>query len=345
MIFKNVLRQALLIGLTAMPASADQVRATLLSGSEALVTHFLSRPGLPVAAYRQLEQFEQLQGYAPATSTDALSYFRVRPLISYDPNVTGGVPNDSIQVAGFDFSIDPDYVGKADVLLGGEIRAGLRKNVAPGLALDARASASLGYAPQAEVYKGALDADLCLRYQSNRSRYIHGCVGADLRLVELGDQRSLRASTGITQAFSAGTAIHAITGEIGVRKVFPEFGIDWTQGYARLSSASALRNGTAIVGMVEIGEAVSGVHATRLRASVGIARDINGKPASLSVFYTEARGGQYLGGSRKDETIGLAVSYQVNDKLTLTGSVSRTSSNAQLYDSGAKVGLGLQVRF
>lgn len=345
MIFKNALVLATLVGLTAMPANADQVRATLLSGSEALVTHFLSRPSLPAAAYKQLDQFEQMQGYAPATSVDALSYFRLRPMISYDPNVTGGVPNDSIQVAGFEFLIDPEFVGQSDMLFGIEVRSGLRKNVAPGLALDARASGSIGYAPRAEVSKGALDADLCLRYQSNRSRYFHGCVGADLRLVELGDQRSLRANTGITQAFSTGTAIHAVTGEIGVRKVFPEFGRDWTQGYARLSSASALRNGTAIVSMIEIGEAVERVHATRLRASIGLAKDINGKPASVSVFYSEASGGIYLGAPRRDETIGLSISYQVNEKLTLTGSVSRTSSNAQLYDSGAQVGMGIQVRF
>jgi hypothetical protein len=345
MIFRNVFSQVLLIGLTTLPAAADQVRATLLSGSEALVTHFLSQPGLPIAAYHQLQQFEEMQGYGPETRTGGLTYFRVRPLLSYDPNVTGGVPNDSIQVAGFDFSIDPEFVGKGDMLLGVDVRAGLRKNLAPRLALDARASGSFGYAPRVEVSKASLDADLCLRYQSNRSRYIHGCVGADVRLVELGDQRSLRASTGITQAFTTGSTIHAVTGELGLRKVFPEFGTDWTQAYLRLSTASALRNGTAIVSMLELGEAVDRVHATRLRASIGLARDINGKPGSISLFYSKADGGIYLGGPRRDETIGLAVSYQFNEKLTLTGTLSQTSSNAQLFDSGPKVGLGIQVRF
>lgn len=344
----NFLRSIVLAAVysaSALPATANQMQAVMLSGSEVLVTHFLSQPGLPLAALRELGQFEDLVGYQKKFGVKPQSSLKFSPLATFDPNVTGGVPNDSISVAGLDFAIDPDFVSKSDILLGMGMRGSLRRNLAPTVSLDAKISASIGYAPRVDVTKASAAATACIRKQVNRSRYIHGCAGADFRSVKLGDQAGLNAELGFTQAFNAAGAMHALTAEAGVRKVYPDGSATWTQGYARLSTASALRSGTAIITSLELAEAVRGVQATRLRASIGAARQIKGRPASITAFYAQSDGGQFLGRPRKDETFGLAASYQLNDKISLSATVSQTTSNAQLFDSSPDVGVGIQLRF
>ena len=329
----------------ASPVAADPIRAVVYTGSEALVTHVLSLPGMPEEAQDEQARFEAARGYRSLPGTEGMRDVSFRPVLTFDPNVNGGLPGDRLQVAGLTFLVDPEYVRKSGILIRMEAAAVMRENISPGLALDLRARGMVGYSPQHQVGKLAVDLQGCLRYQANPSRYFHGCTGLNHQRVKLGHQTELHAAIGATQAFGAGRSLHAVTGEIGVRRVFSQGSTPWSQGYVRVSTATALQNGTAIVTSLELGQAVRDVQATGLRASVGLMRDIAGRPTSISVFYSRSQGGMFLGEARRDQTFGVGVTREMSDKLSISASISRTRSNASLFNAGPSLGMNVSYRF
>ena len=348
----DVLMKPLFSSIAALPflalgvtAEADPFRAVALTGSEALITHALSMPGLPGEAREERERFEAMRGYRVIPGVAPMTDFRIRPVLSFDPNVNGGVPNGSIEIAGFTFNIDPDLVGQSDILIGLEASGTLRRNIAEGVALDVRARGSFARAPRVQVNRARMDVDACLRKQVNPSRYMHGCSGIGYTSTRMGEQVVLHGAIGGTQAFTAGSALHAVTLEAGVRNVRPGSGQNFTQGFLRGSTASALNNGTAIMSSLELGSAVERTQVTRLRASLSVAREIHGRPTSIGVQYNQSSGGMFLGEFRKDHTLGLSVTRQFTDQITLGANLTQTRSNAQLFNTGPSLGFTMQVNF
>lgn len=344
---KNVLTASMAAPFFALaaPAQADLFRAIVLSGSEALVTHALSLPGMPAQALDERGKFEAMRGYSRHPEVKPLSDFRIRPTLSFDPNVNGGVPNGSIDVAGLTFNIDPDYVGRSDVLIGLEALGAMRMNLADGLSFGVQGRASAEYAPREKVTRLSANVETCLRQQLNPSRYIHACAGAAYSSVKLSKQTAVNGTVGITQAFGATGALHAVTAEIGARHIFPSGRKDFTQGFVRLSTVSAFQRGMAVTTRLELGQAVADTQVARLRAGLGVVKDIQGRPTSLSITYSRSSGGRFLGQPRRDQNLGLTVTRQMTDKITLSATVSQTRSTAKLFNTGPSIGLGIQMNF
>lgn len=329
----------------ATPGGADILKAISYTGSEALVTHVLSLPGMPAGAAGERLRFEAARGYRAVPGVTPQRDFRIRPTLSLDPNVNGGLPNDSLTVSGLTFDIDPEFVGKSDILVGLEAFGAVRENIAPGLALDLRGRAWAAYAPRSGAVKSSIDMSACLRQQANASLYLHGCAGLEYRYQELGEQTVLNGSFGVSQAFGQGAAVHAVTAEVGLRHFMPGGGRKFSQAYGRLSTASALQNGTAILSQIEIGQKVERAQVTRLRASVTAIREVYGRPTSLGLFYSKTDGSIFLGSVRKDHNLGLAATRQMNDRITLTATLTQTRSNADLFNTGPSLGLNMQISF
>ncbi|TDW34341.1 hypothetical protein LY39_03396 [Roseinatronobacter bogoriensis subsp. barguzinensis] len=325
-------------------AQGNQQRALILTGNDVLVTRYLDRMSGHPAARRHLESFEQQRGFRALDGRGA-RYVRISPTLTYDPNVTGGVPNDSIDVAGFRFRIDPDFVAQGDILAGVKIRAGLRQNLAENTALDLRFSGSAAYAPRVQVMKINLDAEACLRFQQNAGRHFHICGGGDYRYVKLGEVKSLRISSGVTQAFTSSHGVHSLGLEIGERQVMPDTSSNWSQDFLRISASSALSNGTAITSGLEFGSKVTDIHSQRFRATVGIARYIADRPASLSAHYATSKGGRYMGQPRKDRSFGVSAGYQISDRVSVSMSAHRTLSNADLMQTSLSKNVGISIHF
>lgn len=331
--------------LLATTASADPFRAVMLAGSQPLAIFALSHEGLPQEAADQARILEARAGYRTRAGTEAHRDFRFRPVLTYDANVNGGMANDRLEVAGLTFIIDPEFVAKRGILIGLEGAGVYRENIGNGTALELRARGQIAWSPNHRVSQVAVDLSACVRHQFSVSRYGHACANASHRRVELGQQTVLDIHTGATQAFVMGGGFHAATAEIGVRRVISHGSNAWTQGYARLSMVSALRSGTAVNASVEVGQRVPGTHATRLRASLGLSRIIAGRPTSLSVFASTARGGMFLGEERRDLNYGVAVNRQINDRLSIGVTATGTRSNAALFNTGPSLGVNFNMTF
>lgn len=337
---------ALVVGVTAGTAQSDIFRAVGRSGSEALVTHVLSLPGMPARAAGDLRIFEARRGYRAAPGIQGDRDFRIRPVLSFEPNVNGGVPKDRIEVAGLTFLIDQEAVARPGVMIGIEAIGHMRQNLAPGFALDLGIRGQVVASPQHQVTRTSLDASACLRAQLSTRSYAHACAQVRYRENALSRQFISEVTAGMTRAFGDGTAgLHAVTGEVGMRRVQRRGAETWTQGFVRISTASALRSGTAITTSLEIGQQIPGVHAQRLSASVGFIQDIAGQPTSFNLFYGVSEGGMFLGAPRRDTTVGLSVSRPISDRMSITASVSRTRSTASLFNGDVAFGLGLQMSF
>lgn len=331
--------------LLSTAASADPFRAVSLAGSQPLAIFALSQEGLPQEAADQARILEARMGYRQLPGTAAHREFRFRPVLAYDANVNGGMANDRLQVAGLTFLVNPDYVAKPGLLIGIEGSGTYRQNIGPGTALELRGRAQFAWSPQHEVSRTSVDLDACLRQQFSVSRFGHVCASASHRRVELGRQTMLDFHAGGTQAFVMGGGLHAVTAEVGVRRVMPNGGVEWTQGYGRLSLVSALRSGTALNASFEVGQRVDGVHASRYRVSMGAARIIAGRPTSLSLFASTSEGGLFLGQPRRDVNYGIGVTRQLNDRLTVGLSVTGTRSNASFHESGPTLGMTFNMTF
>lgn len=330
----------------AAPAQADLLRSVALSGSEVLVTHTLSLQGMPQSATEELDRFKAMRGYTQRPGVEALTDFRIRPTLSFDRNVNGGVPNSTIDVAGLTFNIDPEFVGKSDIMVGVEAMGAMRRNLSEGLSFGLQGRVSVERAPRVGVNRIQADIEACLRQKLSASRFIHGCAGAGYASVKLGSQTALNGVIGFTQAFGTGQAgLHAVTVELGARHIMPGAGRDFTQGFVRLSSVHALQSGMVLNGRLEIGQSVKDIQVTRLRASLGAIRDIAGRPTGLSVNYSRSEGSMFLGQKRRDHNIGLSVTRQMTDKISLTANITQTRSSASLFNTGPVVGFGLKMNF
>lgn len=337
---------ALVVGMTAGTTRADIFQAVGRSGSEVLVTHVLSLPGMPARAAADLLAFEARRGFRAVAGIQGDRDFRIRPVLSFEPNVNGGLPRDRIEVAGLTFLIDQEAVARPGVMVGLEASGHLRQNLAPGLALDLGIRGQFVASPQHQVTRTSLDASACLRARLSTRNHAHACAQLRYRETALSRQVVSEVTAGLTQAFGDGSSgVHAVTGEIGIRRVQRRGDETWTQGFVRLSTASALRNGTAITTSIEIGQQVPGVHVQRLTASLGFVQVIAGQPTSFSLFYGVSEGGMFLGAPRRDTTIGLSVSRQITDRLSITASVSRSRSTASLFNGDVAFGIGVQMSF
>lgn len=325
---------------SVLPVSAapqDVLPGAMMSGSPRLLAFSLERPGLPANAKIAARKVLAGAGHdkvAGFNQTDT----RVGPFLRYDSNLNGGVPFDTISVGGYKFLINKENVAAAGVLVGASADMRHIRGLGNGLAFEAQAGISLGYAPEKKLQKHQAGAQACLRQKASSSLYLHGCVEATWQSVDLGDETHVAARAGLSKLFAAAGGVHEATGEIRLDRLIGTDG--FTQPTAALKLLSAWGNATVTTIGIDLGKSVEDRMVMKRGVSFGVTKPIAGKLTSLEVEWQENAGGMFLGKPREDRNLSLTVTRALKQRISMSMGVFTTDSSADAFDrSGVQVGV------
>ena len=326
------------------PASAgpqDVLPGAMMSGSPRLLAFALDQPGLPYNARIAARKVLADAGHdvvAGFHQTDT----RVGPFLRYDSNLNGGVPFDTISVGGYKFLIDKESVAAAGILVGASADMRHIRGLGNGLAFEAQAGISLGYAPEEKLQKHQAGAQACLRQKASSSLYLHGCVEASWQSVDLGDEAHAAARAGLSKLFAAADGVHEATGAVRFDRLIGPDG--FTQPTASLKLLSAWENATVTTIGIDLGKSVEDRMVMKRGVSFGVTKPIAGKLTSLEVEWQENAGGMFLGKPREDRNLSLTVTRAINERLSVSAGVFKTNSSADEFDrSGVQVGVNWRI--
>ena len=347
MFIRRTALAALLSSLAAFPALGDvrlgdQLNAIRLAGSEHMMVHTLSTRGLPVQARAEREKLLGTMGLRGQPGSVAYTNLSFSPVMTQDSNINGGYASDSFTVAGIPFRIGEEYEAVGGLVLGMSGSGRARISLGTDTALDLRAGASFGYAPEHDMFKVSAVASACLEHMIDYSTYAHACLDANYRKYDLGETYRTDARLGMSRVFGSDFGMHEASFELQFRRV--DSGSKYTQRIASFSLNSAIPGPYAVNMGFQLGEAVDGVMVMQERVFVGLGFLAFDRPTSVSLAVQNNRGGQWLGEDLTQTVTSISVSHQFSNKLSVSGFVSRADSSDSFFDD-TQYGINVGWRF
>ena len=316
--------------------------AMSLTGSQRLYIYALSQPGMGKKEHAVRAKILGNMGFVGHVGQVSSSALKFHPVLRYDNNVNGGFPTDSVTVGSMTFVLNPKDVRVSGVLMGAGLDGGFAMPLANGLALSTQVSAEYAMDFEHGLAKGRASGQVCLNKMANPSTWLDACAQTWYSEYDLGSSTGYGVSVAAHKDFMMGKSINEVTVQLrGTHN--GGSGIDgYNQQLASVRLTSALSSGVALFGGVDVGTKVDGYQVMRERAVFGISGRIGGKISSVSLSAQNDRGGMWLGQARHDRTYALTVTQQITKKLTLSASLTRTKSSADVYDGTV---YGLNARF
>lgn len=326
----------------AQVSFGELLKAIRLSGSENMMVHTLSAPRLPMQAYAARNQLLANMGLVGTPGEIASRSLSFSPVMTHDNNINGGFASDSFTFAGYKFNVGEEYKAVEGLVLGGSVSGKLRMSMGEGTALSLQAGASVGYAPEHDMYKTGVNASACVNHIVDFSTFTHACVDLSHRKFELGETTIYTARVGGSKIFDSRFGVHEAKGELQFRKI--DAGSDYEQGIASFSLTSAIPGPWVVSAGFQIGQEVEGINVMRERAFASLGFELFDRPTSISISRQENRGGMWLGEDLTKSITSVSVSHQVNKKLSVSAYVAEIDSSAEFYDD-TQFGLDIALRF
>lgn len=325
----------LILAVAAPPVSAqvrlgDQLAAIRLAGSEHMMVHTLSTLGLPVQARLAREKLLGTMGMRGRAGSVSYTNLNFSPVMNQDSNINGGYASDTFTVSGIPFTIGKEYEAVDGLVLGISGSGRARLSLGRDTALDLRAGASIGYAPEHDMFKTSAVASACVRHMVNYSNFLHGCLDANYRQVDLGETLLSSARIGVSRVFGSNIGIHEVKAELQMRHV--SGGVDYGQAAASFSLNSAFPGPYALNLGFQLGEEVDGIQVMRERAFVGLGFLAFDRPSSVSLAVQSNRGGEWLGEELTQTVTSISLSHQFSDRISVSGFASRANSSDEFFD-------------
>lgn len=341
------LAATLLACAAATPAAADQaerIASSAASRSERLTLFSISKyldatrdpTILPL-----LDDVMRVQGFSLLAEDQprgivarAISF---APVLSYDGNINGGNVNDSFTVGpGLEFQGDPDDAAKAGVVIGAYVAPRVRAVLGRGRYIDARLGLYGVYAPEYQLTKTSIGAEVCLANHVEDWRFVDFCLSGRQLDVDLGRSRDISATAAHTTLFQAGPADHELTLDARYTRFDdyeqPAFGV------ALRSSFGAFG---ATYGRFEFAPGVEGYLALENAVTLGLTRDILGRQVDMSLSRARYDGSQFFGDPRSDITWIASLGVELVAGFTAEARYVDNNSTVDFYDYDS-FGLGLQ---
>ncbi len=335
---------ALLLMLTAAQASADafsRARLAPLIGSERLrlftYGQALNTRTAPPALTRAMRQGLERSGFyhegAPALIARDL---RFTPVLAWDENINGGYFNDTFNLYGLSFQVDPANLARAGLVLGGRLGGEARLAWGPGRLLDFSASAEVGWSPRHDIGRGNAQLSACARNHLTGWTFADVCATAQAGRRSLSSSHSTAVSASLAHLFATGAAYHEVTVELE-RLHLAEGGqntvsLGWNAVWNRATTGLSLT----------LGEPIPGQNATRARVSAQASWLWGSRPVTLSAWHMQASGGMLMGLPRQDRLTGIGLTLQPRPGLSVELMHQVTTSSIDLF---AEARTGLSVRF
>lgn len=272
-------------------------------------------------------------GARPALISRRLSW---SPVLAWDANINGGFLNDTFDIYGLSFEVDPAHRALAGVVTGGRVSGDLRLAYGEGRFLDLRGSIEAVYSPRHDIGRGQAGFEACARNHLQGWTFADLCVTGARSWRTLSDSTTASASARVAHLVAAGQSEHELSA--GVTRFYQAEG----EQNALVLGWSAIWNHAVTDLDLTFAEPIAGETAMRQRISAQVSWRWNETPVSLAVWQQSSDGGMLLGTAREDQVRGLSVSVRPRPQMTVELVHQVTQSSINLFDESRT---GLNVRF
>lgn len=261
---------------------------------------------------------------------------QIDPVLAWDGNINGGFLNDSFDIFGLTFDVDPARRALPGMVGGARASGQMRLAYGEGRYLDLRGSIEAAWSPQHSIGRGQAGFEACAR------NHLSGWNFADVCVTAAHSRRSLSTSTSGTVALSfarlqAGRASeHELTA--GVARTFAG---STTQDALSLGWNAVWNR--AVTGLdLTLAAPIPGETAMRQRLHGSVGWQWQGRALRLGVWHQRAEGGMLLGMARTDRVSGISFSVQAHRNLTVEVVHQVTQSSINLFDE-SRTGVNLRL--
>lgn len=321
------------------PIQAEEWENALNEGSPRLLLFTLIKEE-PQGADGLVQQLLRNTGMIHEADTAQLisSSTYAQPLLSYDYNINGGIPSDTIQLGPFEFIIDEESRAKSGFLLGGKVGHGRKYSLDLGQTLSVGLSGSFEYSFEHKISKTVGTAFGCYEKYLQNWSFMDLCLSANMVNREETSDGVVSPSMALSKYF---------TTDLGSHEVKASFGGILTQNYSKpylnISGTTIFPDFGAVSISLYASQPAEGYNTRRWGAGIGLGRSVFGKYTKLRANYFVEDGSSIFGSDRDDEIVSIGLERQLNDYAKIRLTAQTRSSTISAY-SAEEFNVGFELR-
>lgn len=302
--------------------------AALGSGSDRLALFALNRANPPGAEPVRMQLAWRTgglhQGRRPQVVARAVSF---RPILNYASNFNGGIPGDSIRLAGLEFIVDENSRARSGVVYGATLSGGIAASYRPGSLLRFSASGTAQALAGSKLARAEVGLGLCVQHYLTGWTWLDGCASV---------AQSWRNydSKVVQRQYSLGptTIFHAAGMDQQVSLSLTRLGLnaDSQNGIAANWLGAVPELGALGLGL-RWNERMQGENMILRGASLRLRRPVSGRLVEFGLTYDETGGAKVFGQERKDRIVAGMLGLPLNETLRIYAIVGRRNSTISAY--------------
>lgn len=323
---------------TNLDALRDR-QASFFSVSPRLVFYTLvqDRPPGSDRAVLQLMQglgFLHAEGKGPQLAWNLTS---VQPVLSYDPNINGGLAGEEFKIGQFVFQIDPESQAVAGPVVGAALSKSVGWSVGTGQTLSVAGNVQFVYSPEYDISRTNVNGQSCLRSYIETWQFLDVCGGAFYESEDLGETNGTFINANYAKLFStrSGTNLANLL-------ITREFQKTYDKTSASIGLESYFTGRGVVTLRAAVGQEIEGENTLLYGGYVSYGQLVLGIGANVGLSYEREGGDTFFGTDREDDVITLSITSQITQTISATLSVENRQSTVDLFD-GNTINLDLNV--
>ncbi len=334
MILRAAVLTAMLCMLQAGPAGADPFtlgQTAVLSSSERLRIFALGRAletGAAVRAQVELLRRDMVgQGFYHDSASPAIISHRssIQPQLGYDPNINGGFHVWQLYMGDWVLEAPEDARAQPAFTLGAGGSAEARMAWAEGRFISANLSAGAAWAPELDIGRNHLRAELCSRNHLVGWTFLDLCAEATRSDRKLGRSESGLVSAQISRITAFGGGYHELSAGLGRRMLQRADQNILTFGWG------AIWDSVATEVSVTLGAPAGDTFALRHRVTAEARWRTFGHASVATIWHERVAGGTFLGEARADDSLGVSLAQSVTPRVSLSVGAMQTRSSVDFF--------------
>jgi hypothetical protein len=250
----------------------------------------------------------------------------VAPVLGWDSNLNGGLPNGQLQLPGLTLVATPESRAKSGFAGGGRLDAGLRLGLREGAYVDADGQMEAVWSPQHQIHRATAFGSLCARGHLGGWRFGDLCWSGAAIDRDLGRTETSELSLGGAALSESALGVHEAGLSFARRDL--EGGVQ-PAATAHVATVSGPAAGRLAL---TLGAPLDDALAQRWRLAADLRAAPFGRPTVLRASVEAADGERLFGMERRDGTVGAALTVPLWDGAAVEVGLARTDSTVDLFD-------------
>jgi hypothetical protein len=261
----------------------------------------------------------------------------VQPVLTYSPNINGGLAGETFTIGGLVFKIDPEYRAVAGPVVGGAFSRSIGWSIGTGQTLSVAGNVEVVYSPDHDISRTKANGQACFRSYLQEWRFLDLCGGAFYEKADLSETDGSFVSANFARLFSARNGTGLANALISR---------EFQQNYQKTSLSAGVEryfDGRGVItARVALGEEIKGENTLLYGGYLSYGQLVLGVGTNIGLSYEREGGDVFFGKDRNDNVITLDLTGQINPNLSATFSVENRQSSIDLFE-GVTFSIDLNV--